>query len=200
MESASNGLHYPLGYKEAKISILIQINWLMMMVKSKHFDAIFLGKAGGASAKSKVFYLLAALFFIGLSGCADDTSVPASHSVVIEKPFVRSTAPGQRVTGAFMRLKNETPEDIDLVEASSAVSGVTEIHETSMRDGVMRMHHVGSITIPANGMVELKPGGLHVMLMGLKQTLNDGDFVSIELKFSDGSSQTIEAPVMKAGG
>jgi copper(I)-binding protein len=170
-----------------------------MMIGSKFF-VVSLNKAGGASAKSRFFYLLAALFFIGLSGCADDTSVPASHSVVIEKPFVRSTAPGQQVTGAFMRLKNETPEDIDLVGVSSAVSGATEIHETSMRDGVMRMHHVGSITVPANGMVELKPGGLHVMLVGLKQTLDDGDFVSIELKFSDGSSQAIEVPVMKAGG
>ena len=59
----------------------------------------------------------------------------------------------------------------------------------------MRMRKIDKIELPAGGEVTLQPGGLHVMLLGLKQDLNEGERISVTLKFSDGSSKTIEAPV-----
>lgn len=144
-------------------------------------------------------FLLIGGFTALLSACDTNHSTDTANSTVtVEKPFTRSTPPGQKVAGAFMLLKNNTAADIDLIQASSNVSGITEIHETSMQNGVMKMQHIGKITIPAHGSAELKPGGLHIMLMQLQQQLKEGAVITINLKFSDQSSQTIEVPVIKA--
>lgn len=150
--------------------------------------------------KTTKHLLLIAALLLTLMACSQDNPTNSVEtSVSIENPVVRSTPPGQKVTGAFMVLKNNTSTGIDLIEASSPVAKVTEIHETSMQDGVMKMNHVGQIAIPANGQTELKPGGLHVMLMDLKEQLKEGEFIKLELKFSDQSTQTLDVPIVKAG-
>lgn len=129
------------------------------------------------------------------SGNADSTgaALPASESIVVESPYVRSTPPGQKVTGAFMVLKNNSAADITFTAASSPMAAMTEIHESSMKNGMMEMHQIDSITIPANGQVELKPGGMHLMLMGVKQALPAGEKVSLNLTFADKSQKSVDA-------
>jgi hypothetical protein len=89
--------------------------------------------------------------------------------------------------------------DARLVEASSPAARVVEIHEMAMDGNVMRMRAITGLDLPAGRPVELKPGGHHVMLMALKQTLNAGDTVPITLVFErpDRSRETLEvkAPV-----
>lgn len=136
--------------------------------------------------------LLASMLALGLHAC----NAEAQNSISVSNPQVRSTAAGQRVTGAFMLLKNATAADIDLTAAKSDIASMTEIHESSMKNGMMEMNQVDKITIPAHGTAELKPGGFHIMLMGLKQQLSQGEKTSITLTFSDNSQQTIEASVV----
>lgn len=135
-----------------------------------------------------------------LAYSADQTRNNAQTSVSIADPFARSTPPGQKVAGSFMRLINNTAENIDLIAANSPIANVTELHETRMKDGVMRMIHVGKMTIPANGSTTLKPGGLHIMLIDLKKQLMPGETIQITLEFSDQSHQTIDVPVVKMAG
>ncbi|WMP19436.1 copper chaperone PCu(A)C [Thiothrix lacustris] len=123
----------------------------------------------------------------------------AADSITIENPEVRSAAPGQMVTGAFMTLKNTSATDIDLTTAHSDIASATEIHESSMKDGMMQMEKVDKITIPANGSAELKPGGFHIMMMDLKTPLNSGEKTSITLTFSDESQKTVDATVVDVG-
>jgi copper(I)-binding protein len=106
-------------------------------------------------------------------------SAPALAQVAVSEPWVRGTVPGQRSSGAFMTLISATDER--LVEARSPVAGVVEIHEMAMDGNVMRMRPVSSIELPANKPVTLAPGGYHVMLMELTQSLKAGDSVPLTL-------------------
>ncbi len=77
------------------------------------------------------------------------------------------------------------------VDAAKAV----ELHTVTMVDGVMQMRPVPFIEIPANGAVELKPGGFHVMLVGVKQPLKTGVSIKLKLTFEKAGVQEIQAPV-----
>ena len=80
------------------------------------------------------------------------------------------------------------------MSAASPVAGVTEIHEMKMEGDVMKMAAVPGLELPAGKAVELKPGGYHVMLMNLKQTVKDGDTVPLTLTIEgkDGKRETLE--------
>lgn len=111
-------------------------------------------------------------------------SLPAAHAagqdVTVKDPWVRATVPGQRATGAFMELTAD--RNAVLVSASSPVAAVVEIHEMVMDGSVMRMRAVPRLELPAGRKVELRPGGYHVMLMDLRQTLRAGDVVPLSLR------------------
>ena len=112
--------------------------------------------------------------------------------VRVENAWVRSTVPAQKATGAFMRIV--APTDASLVAAASPAAANVEIHESSMQDGMMRMRAVQRVPLRARQPFDLKPGGHHVMLMGLKGPLNAGEQVPITLTFEDakGTRSTVE--------
>ena len=122
---------------------------------------------------------------------------PALAQVSVKDPWVRATVAGQKATGAFMQIAD--PAGGKLVSASTSVAGVVELHEMSMEGTTMKMRAVPAIDLPAGKPVELKPGGLHVMLMDLKQPLSAGDSVALTLvvEGKDKKRTTIEvkAPV-----
>ena len=124
-------------------------------------------------------------------------AAPALAQVEVKDPWVRGTVATQTATGAFMRLT--ASEDARLVDAKSPVAGVVEIHEMRMDGNVMRMRAVKGLDLPAGRVVELKPGGYHVMLMELKQPLKEGESVplSITVETKAGKRTTIDlnAPV-----
>jgi len=124
-------------------------------------------------------------------------SLPASAQVAVADAWVRGTVPGQKATGAFMRLTSLS--DLSLVGAASPAAKVVEIHEMKQEGGMMKMGAVNRVALPANKTVELKPGGYHIMMMDLAQPLREGDTVPLTLTFEDkaGKKQTVEvkAPV-----
>ncbi|WP_121258536.1 copper chaperone PCu(A)C [Nocardioides ferulae] len=140
-----------------------------------------------------------------LAACGDDdgdatpeTTAAETGGIVVQDAWVRATEGSEdpSMTGAFMVLENDGEDDVDLVGAASPVSGMVELHEMAMVDGDMVMQQVdGGITITAGRGKVLEPGGYHVMLMGLTDPLAPGDEVELTLEFSDGSEQTLTAPV-----
>lgn len=119
----------------------------------------------------------------------------AADDVSANEPYVRMVPPGMTVSGAFMTLKNADSREHKLVKVESPVAQAAELHTHTNDGGVMRMRQVKEIGIKTKGEIELKPGSLHVMLIGLKQDLKEGDNVPLTLTFEDGSSKKIEAPV-----
>lgn len=99
-------------------------------------------------------------------------------------------------SAVFMALANSGATADRLVAAQADVSNAVEIHETTMEGDVMRMRQVeGGIELPAGGQVELKPGGYHVMLIGLTRDLNAGEKFPVTLQFASGATLTVEAEV-----
>ena len=119
----------------------------------------------------------------GLKTPAVLLQVQAPAVVKVEQAWVRPTVPGQQGTGGYMSLTAR--EGRQLVGASSPVAGVAEIHEMKMDGAVMTMRPAGAIELPAGKTVELKPGGLHLMLMDLKQPLVAGTSVPVTLVLKD---------------
>ena len=115
----------------------------------------------------------------------------------IKAPWIRSTAPGVPSSAAYFIIKNNTDKDISLTAAKSDIAERVEIHEHSMKDGLMKMQQVNGIVIPKQSSTEFKPGGYHVMFMGLKDSVKEGQKVSIILVFDDGSEQRIQAVAKK---
>jgi hypothetical protein len=119
-------------------------------------------------------------------------ALPAAAQVTVTDAWVRGTVTGQKATGAFMQLKS--PADTALVAATSPVAKIVEVHEMKMDGGMMKMNAVDKLPLPAGKVVELKPGGYHVMLMDLVRPLKEGDTVPLQLTFEDkaGKKQTLE--------
>ena len=111
-------------------------------------------------------------------------SIVHAQSVDVKDAWVRTSVPGQKATGAFMKLTAK--DGAKLVAASSPVAGVTEVHEMKMEGDIMKMKAVaGGLDLPAGKTVELKPGGYHVMLMDLKAALPKDSTIPLALVFKD---------------
>jgi copper(I)-binding protein len=107
-----------------------------------------------------------------------------AQTVDVQGAWARATVPGQKATGAFMKLTAK--DGSKLVSASSTVAGVTEVHEMKMDGDIMKMRAVqGGLDLPEGKTIELKPGGYHVMLMDLKTTLQKDSTIPLTLVFKD---------------
>ncbi len=83
-----------------------------------------------------------------------------------------------------------------LVKVEADVATTAELHESTVENGIARMEAVkGGIEIPANGKVQIKPGGYHVMLIGLKHDLKLGDKFPVTLQFEKSGAMKVEAEV-----
>ena len=118
-----------------------------------------------------------------------------ADDVIVENPFAREVPPGAPASASFMTLTNKSGADINVIQADSSVSNVVELHTHTNDNGVMRMRKIPKITVPANASTELKPGGLHIMLIEPHQPLKMGQTVNVTLKFEDGSSKDVAMPV-----
>lgn len=113
--------------------------------------------------------------------------------------YAFATAESAKAGGAYVSLKSHGDAD-RLVAAKSDVAKRVEIHEHQNDDGVMRMREVeGGIELPAGGAIEMKPGGYHVMLMGLNAPLTDGQSFPVTLVFESGTEMTVDIAVKERG-
>lgn len=129
----------------------------------------------------------------------------SAGAVDVAQPWARATVPGQSATGVFARLTAREPTR--LTGGSSPMAAVVEIHEMKMDGNVMRMRALDAgLALPAGRAVDLKPGGYHVMVMGLKQALPEGATLPLTLTFTDAQGRsgevTLQVPVrsMRASG
>ncbi|MES2321671.1 MAG: copper chaperone PCu(A)C [Pseudomonadota bacterium] len=126
-------------------------------------------------------------------------TAPAFAQVSVTAPWIRATVPAQKSTGAYMYLMSGS--DVRLVGVSSPVAAVVELHKMEMSGTTMKMRQVDSIALPAGRGVNLASGGYHIMLVGLKQQLKDGDAVPLTLEIEHKNkkpareSVTVRVPV-----
>ena len=124
-------------------------------------------------------------------------SLTQAADLNIEDAMARAVPPTAKMSAAFMTLTNNADTDLAVIGAESSVAKAVELHNNTMIDGKMRMRQVNQIDLPANQTTELKPGGQHVMLIGLNRALVEGETIDLKLNFSDGSSESMEIPIQQ---
>jgi copper(I)-binding protein len=121
-------------------------------------------------------------------------------SLAIHHPWTRATPAGAKVAGGYLVIDNEGSEPDRLLGGASEAGTAVEVHEMSEADGIMRMRRLADgVVIPAGGTVELKPGGLHLMITGLKRQLTEGEMVKVTLSFENAGKIDLELEVQAIG-
>lgn len=105
---------------------------------------------------------------------------------VVEAGWLRQPPVAMPMLGGFARISNPCTHATKVVAAHSPAFARVELHETRVVDGVSRMRAVASLDLPAGAGVELRPGGLHLMLMDPVAPLAPGERVRVEFELDDG--------------
>lgn len=132
--------------------------------------------------------VLAALSSVALAGDYK------AGMIMVKEPWARVTLQNRPAGGYFM-IHNMGKEADKLVGASSPLAERAELHTHTMTDGIMRMHHVDAIELPAKSEVALKPGGFHLMIFGLKEPVAKGGRIPVVLKFEKAGELTVDLTV-----
>jgi hypothetical protein len=127
-------------------------------------------------------YCAAALLLGLLAGMAH-----AVELVRVIEPWAKATVPGQKVGGVYMQIVAR--ESLRLTAVKTAAAETAEVHQMKMEKGMMRMRAVPFLELPAGKPVKLEPGGYHVMLFDLKQSLVTGQKLKLELTFEDAAKR-----------
>ncbi len=133
-------------------------------------------------------HLCSSVFICGSLAFAFD----ATAEVTATDAWVRGTVPAQTSTGAFMTLHSTGHARV--VKVTSPAAKTVEIHSSEMHGVVMQMHAMDDFLLLPGKRVELKPGGYHIMLMGLTRPLAAGDTVALtlEIEAAKGARQRLE--------
>ena len=114
--------------------------------------------------------------------------------------WTRATPPAARAGGGYLMIKNTGSESDFLMAGSADFAKRVEIHEMAVVDDVMKMRHLADgLEVPAGKTVMLKPGGYHVMFMGLTEGLKQGAMVDVKLVFKKAGEVTVKMPVSAVG-
>ena len=122
-------------------------------------------------------------FLSALPNAPAAAAAPAAGRVVTEAGWTRAMPAGASVSAGYLRIRNTGSAADRLLTATSSAAKSVELHETSMVDGDMQMRRVEQLELAPGAVVDLAPGGMHLMLIGLAKPLKIGDVVTVTLQF-----------------
>jgi periplasmic copper chaperone A len=125
--------------------------------------------------------------------CLCAVAAHAAELVRVIEPWAKATVPGQKVGGVYMQIIAR--ENLRLTGVTSPAAETAEVHRMKVENGMMRMRAVPVLELPAGKTVKLEPGGYHVMLFDLKQSLVTGQKLKLELTFEDAGKRQHRVPV-----
>ena len=129
-------------------------------------------------------------------GCAGP-GANADAGVEISGAWSRALPPVVRVGAAYFQVTNTTPSQIVLIGAEASIAARAELHEHAHVNGMMQMRQLQNVEVAAGTTVRFAPHGLHVMLFGLTQSLDDGAEYELTLRFASGARATVVVPVRR---
>ena len=136
--------------------------------------------------KKFIIYLLTGFIFLAYG-----------NEIIIKDPWIRAVPPSSKNTALFMTIVNKSDKQDSLISVKTDIAKMVMIHKTVEENGIMKMKHVDNLFIPPHSEVKLKPGGLHIMIMGLKRPIKEGEKVKINLFFKNSGNIEILAPVLR---
>ena len=135
----------------------------------------------------RILILILAVAF-SLVACTPKTGLE------IREPWARPAAQGENSAVYFM-IQNHSSQTHDMVGAASDIAQAVEIHESMMSGDVKQIHQLHAVSVEPDTEVKLRPGGLHIMLIGLKKELKVGDEFEITLHFTNFEDINVTVPV-----
>jgi copper(I)-binding protein len=166
--------------------------WRLRLAPAKEFDMINRRTALSMALASTVWVLFGA-------DAQAQTAAPAiQHGALkIEAAWMREPPGGARVAGGYLRITNTGTASDRLVSGSAPFAGRLELHEMAMVNNVMQMRELAAgIEIKPGQTIELKPGGLHLMYMDLKDAPKAGETRKTTLVFEKAGTLELSTPVM----
>ena len=137
-------------------------------------------------------------FVLALNGnLGAQTAVP--NPVAVEQPWARATPKGAKTAAAYMILTNNSRSAEKLLSATSPMADKIQFHEETEENGVARMRELRGIEIAPGTKIAFKPGSMHMMMVGLKQPLKQGETFPLTLHFEHAGEIEISVPVSKVG-
>ncbi len=113
----------------------------------------------------------------------------------VEDAYIRAMPPGRSATAAYLSLSNNSDRDCSIIGGSSAVAATLEIHQQLNSDGMMKMRPVAAVTVAAGETLLFRPGGFHLMLLGVDADLVPGEAHPISLLTEDCGAIEMDAVV-----
>jgi periplasmic copper chaperone A len=135
---------------------------------------------------------LAAALLLAAAAHAHQFSV---GKLVIAHPWARPTASGMPTGAAYLSITNLGAQEDTLVSAHSPAAGRVEFHRTSFEAGMAKMRPAGALVIQPGNTLTAAPGGLHLMLVGLKSPLRKGETVPLVLTFKTAGEITVQLKI-----
>jgi copper(I)-binding protein len=123
----------------------------------------------------------------------------AGQTISAENVRARATPPGAVTGAAYLTLINNGQESDRLLAVSGDVAEAIEVHTHLMENGMMKMRRVDGVDIPAGQPAVFEPGGMHIMLIGLKAPLKTDEVFALTLKFEKADDLTVEVMVKAIG-
>ncbi|MFO1017075.1 MAG: copper chaperone PCu(A)C [Hyphomonadaceae bacterium] len=133
-------------------------------------------------------------------GASEVEAQQQAGDIVIENAWVGATNPGATVGAGYVTIRNSGPRSERLTSAASDAADHVELHEMSVTNGMMRMHPVAAIEIPAGGAVTLAPGGLHIMFLDIGAPFAVGSTVPVTMHFEHQGDVQVEFTVRRRDG
>ncbi len=118
-----------------------------------------------------------------------------AEGLAVTDAWSRSTPPVAKVGVVYLTLKNDTKKSDRLLKLSTPVAERVEVHRTEVLDGIARMREVAVLHVDAGQTVEFKPGGMHVMLIGLRKPLVTGATYDLDLLFEVAGPRKVRVQV-----
>ena len=120
-------------------------------------------------------------------------------NIEVRHPWTRATPPGAEVAAGYLEIRNTGKEPDRVIGASTPAAERVELHMTASEKGVMKMREVTSVEAPARKRQVLRPGGTHLMIVGLKKPFVKGQRIPLTLRFERAGDVHVELEVQVGG-
>jgi periplasmic copper chaperone A len=148
--------------------------------------------------KKMIGIITSVALLAGVAACSsDDAATPTTPEITVSGQWARQSPMATDMGAAYMTIEASAFDELIGASVDMSVAMMTEVHETVMVDGGMKMQEVSRIDVAPDNPIVMEPGGYHVMLMGLVQPLEVGQTISVTLKFSKSGDKVIDVPVLE---
>ena len=142
---------------------------------------------------------VATVLLLALSVSNEAHAQTSTNTITVEQAWVRATPSGAQTGAAYMTLINNGASADRLVSAATPAAEQVQFHRQTEDNGVSRMREVHNVELSPGGKVIFKPGQMHMMIVGLKQPLKEGQSFPLTLQFEKAGPMDVTVPIEKVG-